>query len=87
MRAAGTVAQNIGDCDRIMAGAVIRVEAPDHVPFLAHTTMELMNFMVHVREDSCAAWAGSRMAAQTQTAMALRLRKMPTHVNALQRPA
>jgi isoquinoline 1-oxidoreductase subunit beta len=66
----GTVAQNIGDCDKAMAGAVTRVEATYQVPFLAHATMEPMNCTVHVREDSCEVWVGSQVAARAQVAAA-----------------
>ena len=66
----GAIAQNIGDCDGAMAGAVTRVEATYQVPFLAHATMEPMNCTVHVREDSCEVWVGSQVAARAQEAAA-----------------
>ena len=49
----GPVAQNIGDIDKALAGAVMKVEATYQVPFLAHATMEPMNCTVHVRPDGC----------------------------------
>src|SRR5215470_7776600 len=62
----GAVAQNIGDVERAMAGAVTRVEATYHVPFLAHATMEPMNCTVHMRPDGCEIWVGSQAVARAQ---------------------
>ena len=70
MLGSGEVAQNIGDCDTAMAGAVTRVDATYQLPFLAHATMEPMNCTVHVREDSCEVWIGSQVAERTQAAAA-----------------
>jgi len=66
----GAVAQNIGDVDTAMAGAVTRVEATYQVPFLAHATMEPMNCTVHVRPDGCEVWVGSQALARVQAAAA-----------------
>ena len=66
----GPVAQNIGDTDRAMANAVMKVEAIYQVPFLAHATMEPMNCTVHVREDSCEVWVGSQVVGRAQAAAA-----------------
>src|SRR5262249_28745430 len=65
-RKAGAVAQNIGDVDKAMAGAVTKVEATYHVPFLAHATMEPMNCTVHLRPDGCEIWVGSQAVARVQ---------------------
>jgi isoquinoline 1-oxidoreductase beta subunit len=67
---AGAVAQNIGDADQAMAGAVTRVEAAYQLPFLAHACMEPMNCTVHVRRDGCEVWLGSQVAARAQAAAA-----------------
>ncbi len=64
----GPVAQNIGDIDKAMAGAVTKVEATYQVPFLAHATMEPMNCTVHVRKDGCEVWVGSQAVARAQAA-------------------
>jgi isoquinoline 1-oxidoreductase subunit beta len=64
------VAQNIGNVDRAMASAVIKVEATYQVPFLAHATMEPMNCTVHVRKDGCEVWVGSQAIARVQAAAA-----------------
>jgi isoquinoline 1-oxidoreductase subunit beta len=66
----GPVAQNIGNVDRAMAGAVTRIEAIYQVPFLAHATMEPMNCTVHVRQDGCEVWLGSQVLARAQAAAA-----------------
>src|SRR6266851_3363268 len=66
----GPVAQNIGDVDKAMAGAVTKVEATYQVPFLAHATMEPMNCTVHVRKDGCEVWVGNQVMARVQAAAA-----------------
>jgi|SoiMethySBSTD1v2_1073268.scaffolds.fasta_scaffold02678_12 isoquinoline 1-oxidoreductase subunit beta len=67
---AGAVAENIGDVERAMAGAVTKVEATYQVPFLAHATMEPMNCTVHVRRDGCEIWVGSQAVARVHAAAA-----------------
>jgi isoquinoline 1-oxidoreductase subunit beta len=67
---AGAVAQNIGDVNKAMAGAAIKVEATYHLPFLAHATMEPMNCTVHVRNDACEIWVGNQAIARAQAAAA-----------------
>jgi isoquinoline 1-oxidoreductase beta subunit len=66
----GPVAQNIGDIDTAMAGAVTKIDAIYQVPFLAHATMEPMNCTVHVRKDGCEVWVGSQVVARAQAAAA-----------------
>jgi isoquinoline 1-oxidoreductase beta subunit len=79
----GPVAQNIGDVEAAMAGAVTRVEAIYQVPFLAHATMEPMNCTVHVRKDGCELWVGSQVIGRAQAAAAkaagLPLNKVVAH--------
>jgi isoquinoline 1-oxidoreductase beta subunit len=65
-RKPGAVAQNIGDVEKAMAGAVTKAEASYQVPFLAHATMEPMNCTVHVRRDGCEIWVGSQAMARVQ---------------------
>src|SRR5712675_2747167 len=69
-RSPGAVAQNIGDTDTAIAGAVTKIEATYQVPFLAHATMEPMNCTVHVRKDGCEVWVGSQVMARAQAAAA-----------------
>ena len=56
----GAVAQNIGDADKAIAEATIKVEAAYHLPFLAHATMEPMNCTVHFRKGECEIWVGTQ---------------------------
>jgi isoquinoline 1-oxidoreductase beta subunit len=67
---AGPVAQNIGNVDAAMAGAVTKVEATYQVPFLAHAAMEPMNCTVHVSKDGCEVWVGNQVIARAQAAAA-----------------
>ena len=66
----GAVAQNIGDTDKAMAGAVTKAEAIYQAPFLAHAAMEPMNCTVHVRKDACEIWVGTQAIARVQAAAA-----------------
>ncbi len=66
----GAVAENTGDVDKAMAGAVTKVDAIYQVPFLAHATMEPMNCTVHLRRDGCEVWLGSQVMARAQAAAA-----------------
>ena len=66
----GAVAQNIGDAEGGLAGAVTKVEATYLLPFLAHATMEPMNCTVHVHKDSCEIWVGTQAIARAQSAAA-----------------
>ncbi len=66
----GVVAQTIGDADKAMAGAVTKVEATYHMPFLAHATMEPMNCTAHFRKDECELWLGTQAIARVQAFVA-----------------
>jgi isoquinoline 1-oxidoreductase beta subunit len=66
----GAVAQNIGNVDTAMAGAVTKLAATYQVPFLAHATMEPMNCTVHLRPGGCEVWVGSQVMARAQAAAA-----------------
>jgi isoquinoline 1-oxidoreductase beta subunit len=66
----GAVAENIGNADKAMAGAVTKVEATYQVPFLAHAAMEPMNCTVHVRKDGCEVWVGNQVLGRAQAVAA-----------------
>jgi len=66
----GPIAQNIGDVDKALAGAVTKIDAIYQVPFLAHATMEPMDCTVHVRQDGCEVWVGSQVLARAEAAAA-----------------
>jgi len=68
--APGPVAQNIGDVDKALAGAAVKVDAIYQVPFLAHAAMEPMYCTVHVRPDSCEVWVGNQAIARAQATAA-----------------
>ncbi|TPI76335.1 xanthine dehydrogenase family protein molybdopterin-binding subunit [Mesorhizobium sp. B2-8-9] len=76
----GAVAETVGNVDRAMAGAAIKVEATYHVPFLAHATMEPMNCTAHVRKGGCEIWVGNQTIARAQTAAAKVLGMQPEQV-------
>jgi isoquinoline 1-oxidoreductase beta subunit len=66
----GAVSQSIGETDKAMLGAPMKVEATYQLPFLAHATMEPMNCTVHVQKDRCEVWVGSQAIARVQAAAA-----------------
>src|SRR4030088_1089854 len=66
----GAVAENIGNADKAMAGAVTKVEATYQVPFLAHAAMEPMNCTVHVRKEGCEVWVGNQVLGRAQAVAA-----------------
>jgi isoquinoline 1-oxidoreductase beta subunit len=68
----GPVAQNIGDVDKAMGSAAVKVESIYEVPFLAHAAMEPMNCTVHVRDDGCEVWVGTQVLARAQAAASYR---------------
>jgi isoquinoline 1-oxidoreductase beta subunit len=80
---AGTVAQDIGDVAKAMAGATTKIEATYQVPFLAHATMEPMNCTVHFQEGHCEIWVGTQAIGRAQAfaakAAGLSLDKVVVH--------
>jgi isoquinoline 1-oxidoreductase subunit beta len=72
----GSVAQHIGDADKVMANAATKIEASYQLPFLAHATMEPMNCTVHFRGSECEIWVGTQAIARVQ-AMAAKAAGLP----------
>ncbi|MDA8082653.1 MAG: xanthine dehydrogenase family protein molybdopterin-binding subunit [Nitrospiraceae bacterium] len=56
----GTVAKKEGDAVQKLAGAAKTLSAEFEVPYLAHATMEPLNCLVDLREDSCEIWTGTQ---------------------------
>jgi isoquinoline 1-oxidoreductase beta subunit len=65
-----------GDVDEIFASAKKIHEATYDVPFLAHATMEPMNYTAHVTKDKCELW-GPTQIPQTVQALAARMTGLP----------
>ncbi|MBK7704204.1 MAG: xanthine dehydrogenase family protein molybdopterin-binding subunit [Acidobacteria bacterium] len=76
----GLVAKKIGDADAARSKAVKTVEAVYIAPFLAHATMEPMNFTADVRADSAELWGGSQLQMVVQARIAKALGFAPDKV-------
>lgn len=55
----GAVARNDGDVEAAFKNAARVIEATYEVPFLAHASMEPLNCVVQIGENSCEIWNGS----------------------------
>ncbi|WP_049621211.1 xanthine dehydrogenase family protein molybdopterin-binding subunit [Frateuria defendens] len=55
------LAREVGNVDGVKGKAV---EATYELPLLAHTTMEPLNTVVHVRPDGCEIWTGTQVPAR-----------------------
>src|SRR5690606_36236233 len=66
----GQVARNDGDAGKALSGAATVVEATYEFPYLAHATMEPMNCVVRVGEDSCDIWNGAQLHTVDQAMVA-----------------
>ncbi len=65
-----------GDADKAMAGAARKIEASYELPFLAHATMEPMNFTADVRKDGCDIY-GPTQFPQLAEGVAMQLTGLP----------
>ncbi len=65
-----------GDVDSAMAGAAKKIEASYELPFLAHATMEPMNFTADVRKDGCDIY-GSTQFPQLAEGVAMQITGFP----------
>ncbi|MGO9379537.1 MAG: molybdopterin cofactor-binding domain-containing protein [Dissulfurispiraceae bacterium] len=52
----GTVARKEGDADQALKNASKQISAEYTVPYLAHATMETLNCLVDLRDESCELW-------------------------------
>jgi isoquinoline 1-oxidoreductase beta subunit len=66
----GTVARKDGDADQALTKADKRISAEYDVPYLAHATMETMNCLVDLRDDSCEIWTGTQFQTADRDAAA-----------------
>jgi isoquinoline 1-oxidoreductase subunit beta len=66
----GLVAKKIGDPTKAMAGAAKTITAEFEVPYLAHATMEPLNCVVDLRNDSCEIWTGTQFQTGDRMAAA-----------------
>jgi isoquinoline 1-oxidoreductase beta subunit len=61
----GVIAKSRGDVEKALSNGQ-RFEADYELPFLAHATMEPLNCVVLLKEDSCELWLGTQIIARVQ---------------------
>jgi isoquinoline 1-oxidoreductase subunit beta len=61
----GVIAKTRGDVEKGLSNGQ-RFEADYELPFLAHATMEPLNCVVLLKEDSCELWLGTQIIARVQ---------------------
>ncbi|HEV8383895.1 MAG TPA: xanthine dehydrogenase family protein molybdopterin-binding subunit [Candidatus Acidoferrales bacterium] len=66
----GLVARNDGDAAKSLASAAKKIEAIYEVPYLAHATMEPMNCVAKLSENSLEVWLGTQAQTIDQGAAA-----------------
>ncbi len=76
----GTVARNDGDVDAAFKSAARVIEASYEVPFLSHSSMEPLNCVVQLGENSCEMWNGEQFQTTDQAAVAKLLGLAPESV-------
>ncbi len=76
----GRIAHQEGDVDAAMARASKLIEATYEFPYLAHATMEPMNCVVRLGENSCEIWNGEQVQTIDQMAVASALGLKPEQV-------
>ncbi len=59
-KAAGAVARKEGEPEQAFTNSAKQVTAEYEVPYLAHATMETLNCLVDLREESCEIWTGTQ---------------------------
>ena len=76
----GAVAKKEGDVDAAFASAAKVVEAEYEFPFLAHASMEPLNCVVQVGENSAEIWNGDQFQSADQPSVAMVLGIPPANV-------
>ncbi len=76
----GPVARNDGDVEAAFKTAARVIEATYEVPFLAHASMEPLNCVAQVGDNSCEIWNGEQFQTLDQAAVAKLLGIPPENV-------
>jgi isoquinoline 1-oxidoreductase subunit beta len=76
----GMVARSSGDAEAALAKAGKRIEADYEFPYLAHASMEPMNCVVKLGEQSCEIWNGEQFQTIDQGGAAALLGLQPEQV-------
>lgn len=76
----GTPVRKEGDAAKGLAAAATVIEAEFTFPFLAHATMEPMNCVMQLKDDSCTIWTGSQLPTVDQNVTAAILGIRPENV-------
>jgi isoquinoline 1-oxidoreductase subunit beta len=76
----GVVARNDGDVEAAFKKAARVIEATYEVPFLAHASMEPLNCVVQLGDNSCEMWNGEQFQSLDQPAVARVLGIPPENV-------
>jgi isoquinoline 1-oxidoreductase beta subunit len=66
----GAVARREGDPQQAYSRAGRQLSVEYEVPYLAHATMETLNCLVELREDSCEIWTGTQFQTADRNAAA-----------------
>src|SRR5207245_5129475 len=74
----GALIKKVGDADAAMGTAVKKVEAAYELPFLAHATMEPMNFTADVKPGRCDLY-GPTQFQQLAQGLAAQAAGLPPH--------
>ncbi len=76
----GAVAQQQGDPEAALAGAVQTLSADFEFPYLAHAPMEMLDCAIRVDAQGCEVWAGSQLQTVDQMTVAGVLGLEPSQV-------
>lgn len=66
----GAIARNDGNAAEALGKLTKKIEAVYDLPYLSHATMEPMNAVADVREDSCEVWTGTQFQTSDRAAAA-----------------
>ncbi|ALM52231.1 xanthine dehydrogenase family protein molybdopterin-binding subunit [Halomonas huangheensis] len=66
----GTVAEQRGDTDTVLADTEHTLEASYDLPYLAHAAMEPLNCVIQLSDEGCEVWNGAQMHTYDQSVLA-----------------